>query len=1342
MKKRNNIKYKLITSLSLLSSISIVGASLLNNTSPYSITNSFENGEVLNQVDSRVYTDNYKSIYHTRYNAPVISSDPNNPGFLGVVQPINGSTDYPTQITWTGNNLYNSWSQDVTKHPDILKYKGTSSEFAKPIILGAHHLDDIKTTTNFTNQILIIVGDEQNLNAKRYAFVRYDTVLGQPISNPGNGTVIVPPQTYGFVPTKDQAHAFTITYHAVLNKWLVYYPGLMRMVKEDIFMFTIDDNKMNFHDKNSTHLEGIASWPNGSYANFFSLNNFWMSISAGDRINEWSIMFKRNAEATENANKIGAFNLEANFSPISNWVTLQESTWARSENVVEGVTDSDGHIILPNAASFEPYMVPIQYKSIGGGNTLSIFMVLPIKTGNNFIYVKPTLNLSRKSQGRYYVNSYQRFISLSNLISTSATDPSKRLRPTSWVNPKDNRELIITYQTSENLNIYTKKFRFGSTGSSGVPNLIVSQFDLQQNTYGTGTIRPWNSITIEDYFNKDLYIFSGDNNLSNSSLITNNGEVFNNLTTLYTGGITFKDPLLSAQTNGFLASGSNAKLPSQINLGDPGVDNGLLMYNGPLSSNIADPGWGQKYLLNRNIENVNLSTGSLASIPLTIEPNLVQDDTNGIISGNVNITLRPLIGGKTLNLSSTFSFNVSGFKTSNTPTELVVNDASVIRSTFASSINLNNVANYFSLNNVPASVRPEQLTWQVLNPNNRTGYLKINVTTPAYIDENTILQNTPKTFEIEINGINFNGLTFQRITGTILERSDQLLDTLTVWDFSEELVPNYVNIVNVVPGQEVFATYTISNIKPLEGKLTVNAQITGGYFAGANALPATDPNIPLSLNIVLEGFNQIAGATSFNQLPSDPQISPYVFVDTPSLLLSYVTIINAVPNATTTITDVEASDAGTVIANLNFSQAYNSEGMIVPGTPQRLTFSGFKIGIETKNTEILSIPNALESSKIFPIELDSENVTKFVTVVNLPPETEVQYNIISTNNTSPSINGGSARVSATVNQFYDELGNIVNLNRTFELPKPIYGFKSVQGPTTVSPSFGNANIYPQFFDPLNADQFLSIRNGSPVSGKESSVQILSANSSYDNSRGTLSISYKLTNFFNSAGEFIRSTTTSSFIQIDGFKKVSGITTLALKSNAPDINEILPSEFNEKEWEKYFQIINLSSNSVVPPDGPTVTKISSNDENGTIKLRVDGILNFVDSKYDITSSGTFDVEIKGFLISKTDNTLMFTIIGSSIGGFIILVLIIGILMWMRINKKNKDLLNTKKPPTSATSSTPTAGPSMTRAVPPVGPRPPVGPPMAGPTMTRAVPPVGPTPPPMGGSSGRPTPPPRK
>ncbi|MGL4647694.1 MAG: lipoprotein 17-related variable surface protein [Mycoplasmoidaceae bacterium] len=1331
MKKKNNRKFQMITSLGILAGFVMVGSSFLYDNSSTPITTRIENTEILNEVDSRLYADNYKSIYHTRYNSPVISSDPNNPGFLGVVQPINGTSDYPTQITWTGNNLYNSWAQDVRKHPDILKYNGTSSAFTQPIVLGAHHLDDIKSTTNFRNQILIIVGDENNLGARRYAFVRYDTILGQPIANPGNANVIVPPQARGFTPTKDQPQALTITYHPEMDKWIAYYPGLMSFVKNGIFMFDIDNNnRMNFYNKDSSYFSGLSLWPPGSSNIFYDDGNFIMSIGASFN-NEWIIFFMKNIRSSVNPGKISAFHLKGNFAPTDDWVTIEHSTWATSETILDGITDANGVIVLPNDISlYEPYIIPTLYKTIGAGSTVSIFMVFPVKVGDTFRFIKPTLNLARKAQGRYYVNSYQRYISLVDILTTSAVDSSKRFRPISWVNPKDNYELIVTYQTTEDLNLYTKKIMFANSGAANIPNLIERQYDLQQISYNPNTIQPWNSVTIEDYFNKDLYIFSGANNLSNSSLITNNGQVFNNLTALYSGGISFKDPLLSAQTNGFLASsGSTAKLPSQINLGDPGVDNGLLMYNGALSSNIADLGWSQKYLLNRNTENVNLSTGNLTSIPLEINPNLVQDDTNGIISGNINISLKPTVAGKELNLKSAFSFSVAGFKTTNTPTQLVVNDPSVIRTTLASSVNLNNVASFFTLNNVPASVRPEQLTWEILNPNNRTGYLKIRVTTPAYIDENTILQNTPFTFEIEINGINFAGLTFKRITGTILERNEQSLNDLTVWDFNEELVSNYVNITNIVPGQEVFATYTISNIRPLEGKLTVNAQITGGYFAGVNALPATDPNIPLSLNIVLDGFNPIVGATSFNQLPADSTVSPYIFSASPSLLLPYLNIINPVPNATPTISDVEASDAGTVTANLNFSQVYNSEGMIVAGTSHRLTYSGFKIGVETKNTEILSIPNALESSKIFPIELDSENVTKFVTVVNLPPGTDVQYNIISTNNISSSTNGGSARVSATVNKFYDELGEIINLTRTFELPKPILGFKSVQGPTTISSTLGNPNIYPQFFDPLNVGQFLSIRNGSPVSGKETSVQILSADSGFNNLLGRLSFTYKLNNFFNSAGEFVRSTTASSFMQIDGFKKVPGATTLVSKANAPAINEIIPSEFNDKEWENYFQIVNLASNTVIPPEGPIVTKVAYDDTKGTIKLRVDGILNFINSEDIITSSGSFDVEIKGFLIVPKDDSAMFAIIGGSIGGFIILVLIIGILMWLRINKKNKELLNTRKKPTNSSSSKPT---------------PPVARPTPGTSMTKQVPPSGTTSiasaPPL--PPRRPTPPPRK
>ncbi|MGL4647692.1 MAG: hypothetical protein ACRCVI_03105 [Mycoplasmoidaceae bacterium] len=1335
---------KIITSLSLLSAL---GIGLLNsNIYNPQINSEIKNADVLENVDSRVYPENYKSVYQNRFNTPVISFDQTHPGFLGVIQPVYGTTDFPTQITWTGNNLFNSWGQDVTKHPDILKYKGTGSEFIRPIVVGAYHLDREYTTSNFVNQIVIVVGDQNNLQARKYAFVRYNTITGDPVVNPDNESVIAPATTNSPIPSVNNQGVFTFA-----NLWgdnLVYYPGTYGQIKNDMFMFTITNDKLVFHANSSDKFAGIRNWPNGGSNPLYNDNNYLMAIYGLIGISNWFLLFHADPNQENFGGKFSVLKLERDFGPFPNWVDISNYAWVRGNTAVTGITDADGTFQISNRATFVDYFQPLLYSNGSKNVNVNLSSLVVFKIENNFYYTRMALNIA----GSNSINNQNanKYISIPNLLTTSGADANLRYRPVSWVNQVNHDHATITYQTSDASTWYTMKFVFRNTTAIGFGELLSTSYDLQRNNYTTFTKQPWNSITIEDYFNTDVYIFSGATNLTHAAYIPNATSNVDILSTL-AGGLSFKNPLISAQANNFLIGQSNAKTPSQLNLAQG--DTGSLMYNGPLSSSISDGGWSQKYLLNRNTSNLDLSTGSFASIPLSIQDNLQRNDTAGIIEGNVRLTLSPSISGQTFNFVSQFNLRLDNLKTDAQPTVLVVNDQEIIRETYASSITTTNVTNYFSLNNLPIAVTPDQLQWQVLEPNNRTGFLRIQVTTPQYIDLDTSLKIEPKTFELTLNGINLNGLTFKQITGTILKRNNQPLDDLTIWEVDANTISSFIEIENIVPGQTVNATYSLDNFQPLLGSLRVKASVTGGYFSGANALPTTTPNVPLNLEITIDSFKKIpAGGTSYQELAADNTVTPYIFEADPQLLLPYIRIINQVPGSVVTVSNAKASENGSLTATVNSNKVYDSSGNIVPGTPFSLTYSGFKEGTAIVGTQIDAIANTNEAAKMFAIELNQSNITKFVTMINLPSGAKVEYKILSTNNISASPNGGSARVSAVVDKYINEQGEIVNSSQEFPLRNPISGFQSVLQPTSVEPTTGNANVYPQFFDPLNAEQFLVIKNGSQVLGKATSIEIIASSSSYDNLTGRLTFSYRKTNFFNAAGAFITTPDTDLAV-INGFKRVSGPTTLTSKTGAPKLNEILPSEFNASNWADYFVISHRADNTIIPPDGPIVSKISENDETGEMTLRIEGLLNFVNSENIITPSGTIDVVIKGLKVTPTDNSLMFTIIGSSIGGVIIIVLLIGIIVWMRINKKNKELLNTKKAPSSGTGPTsgprPPVGPSIpnqgtaARAVPPAGSRPPVGPPpMAGPTMARAVPPVGPTPPPMGAPSGRPTPPPRK
>ncbi|MGL4647691.1 MAG: lipoprotein 17-related variable surface protein [Mycoplasmoidaceae bacterium] len=1350
---------KIIASLGLLSTL---GIGLINSGIDKPILNTnIKATDTLEDVDSRIYPENYKAVYHNRFNIPVISYDANNPGFLGIVQPVHGTTDFPTQITWTGNNLFNSWGQDVTKHPDILKLKGTNNEFVSPIVVGAYHVDDSNITSNFTNQIVIVVGDQSNLQSRKYAFVRYNTISGDTIANPNGRTVLAPSTVNSPIPTANDQGVFAFANlirhgNNQVRDYLVYYPGTYGQVKNDMFMFTIENNELIFHNNSSDKFAGIRNWPTtGPHASFFDNNNYLMGaygMSGNDPT--WFFEFHVNPSLPTFGGRFSFLRFSPNFTIYPNWVNFEDQVWARGNSNVTGITDSVGRMVVSDRQSFtshfQPYINAKQYPR----GLINISSIVVFKLGESFNFTRIALNLEGSTTFTN-VNS-RKYTSIVNLLTTSAADPSKRYRPISWINPKNHDEATITYQTADPSTWYAKKIYFRSTFGLGGGDLVFAQFDLQQNTFNSFTKQPWNSITIQDYFNNDIYIFSGATNLTDVAYMTNDNERVNILSTL-SGGLSFKNPVTSANANNFLIGQSNAKTPSQITLGQG--DQGTLMYNGALVSDILDPGWSQKYLLNRNTSSLSFNTGDFASIPVTIQDNLQRNDTAGIISGNVQLSLKPTIAGRQLNLSSHFNFRLENLKTNAQPTALVVDDHSVVRETFASSITTANVTNYFSLNNLPITVTPDQLQWEVLEPNNRNGYLKVRVTTPQYIDLDTSLKNEPKTFELIINGINLDGLTFKQIpNGTVLVRNNESVADLTVWEVDEETIASFVNVQNTVPGQGINVTYSLSNFSPLAGQLEVRASVTGGYFAGANSLPTTTPDIPLNLQLIIDGFKKVSGITSYEQLEADNTVTPYIFQADPSLLLSYVRIINEVPGSVSTISNVIPSDNGSVTATITSDKVYNEYGQIIAGTSFSLTYTGFKSGVASVETAIDSISNPIEAAKLYAIELDESNISKFVTVINLPQNARVEYKILSTNNISGTANGGSARVSATIDRWFNETGEIIESPQDFPLRNPIVGFKSVTGLTSISPKMGNPNVYPQFFDAANAGDYLEIRNGSEILGKTTSLEISSSTSSYDNFTGRLSFSYQIRNYFNAAGEFI-STPDNRTIQIDGFKRVSGPTTLILKTRVDNISNILPSEFDVSDWESYFEIRNLASNTIIPPEGPIISKVNHNDGTGEMTLRIDGLQNFVDKDHVIKPSGSIDVAVKGLKVTPVDNTLTFAIIGGSVGGVIILVLIIGILMWMRINKKNKELLNSKSIPSGGAPRN-GLGPSVTMAAPPIAGSanpsiPPVGAPVGspaqmGPPPQAAYPPGqmgpgpigGPPPAAARGPSGRPVPPPRK
>ncbi|MGL4647695.1 MAG: hypothetical protein ACRCVI_03120 [Mycoplasmoidaceae bacterium] len=654
--------------LSFLSLIPLIGSpSLLMVNHQVVYDQVSDSNKKVKAVDGRIFPDHYKSIYHTQFNEPVISVNPDNPGYLGVVQPIGGTSEFPSQITWMGNNLYHSWSHDVSFHPDILKYQTTNDQFVKPIVLGAHNLDDSSQINNFSNEIMIIVGDENDLQARKYAFIRYNTLTGLPVVNPNNQTVIVPSTSNSPIPNATSQSVFAIAYHKQLKQYIVYYPGSFINVKNDLFMFSINNNVLNFHNNQSPNLAGIKKWPASDSNHFYNDQNTLLSIS-GSINNEWAVMIRINRRIPFIRARITAINLNADFSPIDNWITIDHAEYARASNKYEfdETTEIDGYL-YPIDDNFITYLNPNAYTIEGENQTTSIYMIFPIViSGNQLRYIKPTFNLSQKATGRYYSEAFGKYLSISNLLTTPTADPSKRHRATIWVNKKNSNEAIITYQTNANLTWLSRKFYFSST-LTNVPSKISKAYNLKENNYLSSSIQPWNSITVEDYFNPNLYLFSGATNLATLTYYENDGTISHEIISTSSGGISYINPLVSSEINGYYSLGENVKKPSEINLGSTEVDEGLLIYTGPLTNDLKDPGWNQKYLISRNINNLNLNFGVINSIPVNIKENIIRDDDNGILKGHLEITISPSIETKSFDLKSRLPVEVNNLSGSKLP---------------------------------------------------------------------------------------------------------------------------------------------------------------------------------------------------------------------------------------------------------------------------------------------------------------------------------------------------------------------------------------------------------------------------------------------------------------------------------------------------------------------------------------------------------------------------------------------------------------------------------------------------------------------------------------------------
>ncbi|MGL5246463.1 MAG: hypothetical protein ACRC8C_02770 [Mycoplasmoidaceae bacterium] len=331
----------------------------------------------------------------------------------------------------------------------------------------------------------------------------------------------------------------------------------------------------------------------------------------------------------------------------------------------------------------------------------------------------------------------------------------------------------------------------------------------------------------------------------------------------------------------------------------------------------------------------------------------------------------------------------------------------------------------------------------------------------------------------------------------------------------------------------------------------------------------------------------------------------------------------------------------------------------------------------------------------YPFELDRSKVLSLIKFGGTLPNDfnlNTDLDILFSGNNKASIssnptNSGTVNIDVSISYYIGSNGTTIwtpdkDPNKILKQKLTINRLKSVPGPTFYDKvdSFIPENFYASDVESkiIDINNIFKLNNAVTNSSTNKNTKITELSNTFDNLSGTLRIEYTLENYFDEIGDYI-SPPSSRSIELSGFKKITGATSLVLKS---DMNSLLPSTIaNElkNDFKSYSNYFNLVNSPYPNTEITEINNIISNDNDGTLDFTY--VINgkyFNDKLVEITSSSigdSLDTTVSGLNIEilpeniNSPNNMIPIIVGSSVGGVVLVAIILAAIFFLQRSKKN-------------------------------------------------------------------------
>ncbi|MGL4617042.1 MAG: lipoprotein 17-related variable surface protein, partial [Mycoplasmoidaceae bacterium] len=807
----------MISSLLIGSAVSILPLNFIFNNNAYEsqkIENEAVNEEQemssITNLDTRdgyidaLYDRDYSTLFINNFTSPVISPNPEIPGFLGAWDNNNIGT-FPTAIGWTTHNLFLSWSANLSDHPSL---EGQVPNDFTPGLVTALHSDN-KYSTDKKNQIFAIVANTANLRAREYWILRYNALDGTPIKDDNSKMPVMEKSPLPQMNLENgNGSAFSLTNDTINNRYLAFYPGNLADFKNEIFGFKIDNENKIVWLKNKDHFQGHSSWKNNPD---LSDDNIVLGIAPF------------NTKRTSIDTKASLALLVATSADVRNYnfkyINLQDDLTVNSNfegRAVIGRTSgifnsSKGIITVPKVflpldavqRNINPNLQLFNFRNEEFQDTFKVQMVLPILKDNEWIYMylssifdntKNTYHISWKGEGSLSQGSFF----------SSRAFGSKPMPPNISYNENYNNEVIITYNSH-----LTDDRRF--SGSQFTFDTIPPNAPWQATSSIIGSLyhesdkSPWRprQIWARDPYVKDNFIWSISNG-ETKKYIGRPGEEVRIWAQTGRGGKKHESFQLRASKFGWLTDQKNAKLPSEIT-----------------NAELETFGTGHE-----NFFKIPLAENDFPGITEISEPKIkifgepIRDDSKGLLQGIFTLTQSVKFKNETYNFESKIPFKVTGLNIKSSPTIITQNNS--ILNNLPSDLTPDNLKNFVNVIAAPEGATINN--WSVTNQDNANGTATISVDVQPHFGDDSILSQSLKTITTNVSGL-------KKVSGTTANKTSETDSDLTVWEVDSSNAKRFVEIKDLIPGSSDDAVIMEPiNHSPLTGELTIDVTIAPGAY--------------------------------------------------------------------------------------------------------------------------------------------------------------------------------------------------------------------------------------------------------------------------------------------------------------------------------------------------------------------------------------------------------------------------------------------------------------------------------------------------------------------------------